>query len=169
MRDHTKSRAFTLLEMLIAIVIFTLISVYLYKSLATLNSTNRFYGDKLQTISHDHKVLKTIYMDLSLAVIRSVFTVNQDEHFDVILLQTKNSVHRRTMPYVAYLVWEEKFYRIESSQRLSYPFNEDQEMLVDELGEMEHFRLYSSKTHFLLDYQPKDEEPRLMKIRGMNY
>lgn len=169
MRQSGSTRAFTLLEMLIAIVIFTLISVYLYKSLATLNSTNRFYGEKLRSISHDHKILKTIYLDLSLAVIRSVFIVSQDEHFDVILMQTKHSVHRRTMPYVAYLVLENKFYRIESSQQLSYPFNEDQEMIVDELGEMEHFRLYSSKTHFLLDYEPKDEDPQLMKIRGLNY
>lgn len=170
MSSHHRSRAFTLLEMLIAIVIFTLISVYLYKSLATLNQSNRFYGERLDAIAHERKILKTIYLDLSLAVIRSVVTVNQDEDIDVVLMQTKHSVHRNVMPYVAYVVTEQQqLYRIESMNRLSYPFSEDDDLTVDKLGPMQHFRLYSSKKHFLLDYRIGDSDPKLIKIRGLNY
>lgn len=162
------SKAFTLLEMLIAIVIFTLISLFLYRSLSTVNSTNKFYGEKLDRIAYEQKLLKTIYLDLSMAVIRSVFIVNQDADTDVVVMQTSHSVHQRIMPYVGYLVRNKKLFRIESSQLLTYPFNEETEMIVDEVGEIEHFRLYGSKTHFLLDYS-SDQDPKLMKIRGLNY
>lgn len=162
------SKAFTLLEMLIAIVIFTLISIFLYRSLSTVNSTNRFYGQQLNRISYEQKLLKTLYLDLSMAVIRSVFIINQDKDTDVVLMQTSHSVHQRILPYVGYVVRNKKLYRIESSDKLAYPFNEETEMVVDEVGEIEHFRLYASKTHFLLDYS-SNEDPKLMKIRGLNY
>jgi len=164
----SRSKAFTLLEMLIAIMIFTLISIFLYRSLATLNSTNKFYGEKLSQIAYDQKLLKTIYLDLSMAVIRSVYIINQDRDTAVVLMQTSHSVHRRVMPYVGYVVRNKKLFRVESSQKLTYPFNEVNEMIVDEVGAIEHFRLYSSKTHFLLDYS-SDQDPKLMKVRGLNY
>lgn len=164
----SRSKAFTLLEMLIAIMIFTLISIFLYRSLATLNSSNKFYGEKLSQIAYDQKLLKTIYLDLSMAVIRSVYIINQDRDTDVVLMQTSHSVHRRVMPYVGYVVRNKKLFRVESSQKLTYPFNEESEMIVDEVGAIEHFRLYSSKTHFLLDYS-SDQDPKLMKVRGLNY
>lgn len=170
MRGTSNTRAFTLLEMLIAIVIFTLISIYLYRSLSTLNNTNSFYGERLEAVAHDRKVLKTIYLDLSLAVIRSVVTVNQDEDIDVVLMQTKHSVHRKVMPYVAYVVTEERqLYRIESMDRLNYPFSEEDDLTVDKLGPMQHFRLYTGKKHFLLDYRIGDTDPKLVKIRGLEY
>ena len=168
-RTGSLNRAFTLLEMLIAITIFSLIVLYLYQSLSTLNSTNRFYGEKLNSMSHDQKLLKTIYLDLSTAVIRTVNIINEDPFTDIVLMQTAHSVHRRIMPYVGYIIKEGELFRIESSQKLSYPLSIENEMVVDELGQIQHFRLYSSPTHFLLDYRSHSKEPRLLKIRALNY
>jgi prepilin-type N-terminal cleavage/methylation domain-containing protein len=52
MRRH----AFTLIEMMIAITLFSVVMIFLYQSMATLDKSNRFYSDKLQEISTEQSV-----------------------------------------------------------------------------------------------------------------
>lgn len=161
-------KGFTLLELLIAVTIFSLILLYLYQSLATLQGANAFYGERLESAKQQHRVLKSIYLDLSLS--GNVEIVNEEKAFDVVLMQTSNSLHRRIMPYVGYRVKEGLLYRIESSKKLSYPFDADQPMSVDLLGSAKRFRLYlnQAKTHYLLDLQYSDGKETFVKVRAFN-
>jgi len=160
--------AFTLVEMMIAITLFSVVMIFLYQSMASLDKSNRFYGDKLQTITTEQSLFKTLYLDLTLARANSdeIISINKDE--DLLLLQTSHVIHTHVMPYIAYFVKEKHLYRVESATRLSYPFESNLNALIDDFGEVKKFRLYKNSTHFLLHIDIDGKTDNLLKIRYLD-
>lgn len=161
-------RGFTLLELLIAVSLLSIIMLYLYQSLSTLQEGNRFYGETLKQVNREQKLLKVLYLDLALSEKGSVTVVDEDRNHDIVLMQTAHSIHHRIMPYVGYVINQHGLFRIESSQELTYPLRGDEEMQIDPLGAFDHFRVYRTKTHFLVDIWPLEGEQQLFKVRGYN-
>jgi len=138
-----KKSAFTLIELLISIVILSILMLFLYKSYANLNRSNRLLHEEVQKISKIQKIKKTILMDFTRAL--SVKILNQDTKIDIGFLQTTNSLHLRINPYVGYIVKDKILYRIESLKELKeYPLVADSEFIAEELGEVKIFRIYKS-------------------------
>ena len=164
MRRH----AFTLIEMMIAITLFAVIMIFLYESIASLDKSNRFYGDKLSAMTTEQSLFRTLYLDLSLSEPNVGEIVNVDKNEDVVLIQTSHIVHSHVMPYVAYLVKEKHLYRIESATKLVYPFESNLNVLIDDFGEVQTFRLYKNSTHFLLHLSFDGKKDNLLKIRHLN-
>ncbi len=156
------------MELLLAISILSIIMLFLYETLATLHKTNTIYGERLDVTSKQEKFLKTFSSDMSLAIGKSVTIQNLDKDGDILLFQTSHSVHQRIMPYVGYIYVDEVLYRIEASEKFTYPLTGDEEMVVDSLGAVKRFRIYRTKTHYLLDMQHEGEQPILFKIRALN-
>lgn len=163
MRRH----AFTLIEMMIAITLFSVVMIFLYQSMASLDKSNRFYGDKLQSISTEQSLFKTLYLDLALSESNVGEIININKNEDIVLMQTRHVVHTHVMPYVAYLVKKNHLYRVESSAKLSYPFESNLNVLIDDFGEVKKFRLYKNSTHFLLHLN-FDGQESLLKIRHLD-
>ncbi len=161
-------RGFTLIEMMIAISLFTVVMIFLYQAMATVDKSNQFYGDKLKSIISEQKLTKTLYLDLSLSLANSgeVNSVNRNE--DMLFLQTSHVVHDHIMPYVVYYVKEKHLYRIESAQKLTYPFDTNVNVIIDDLGPIHTFRIYKNSTHFLIDISSDGKEENLMKVRYLN-
>jgi len=162
-----RRQAFTLIEMMIAITLFSVVMIFLYQSMATLDKSNRFYSDKLQDISTEQALFKTLFLDLSLSTANSgeINNINKDE--DMVFLQTSHVVHTHVMPYIVYFIKDKHLYRVESATKLSYPFESNLNALIDDFGEVKKFRLYKNSTHFLLHLNI-DGEDNLMKIRHFN-
>ncbi len=160
--------AFTLIEMMIAITLFSVVMIFLYQSMATLDKSNRFYGHKLDDIKTQQSLVKTLYLDLSLSVANSgeINNINSDE--DMVFMQTSHVLHTHVMPYVVYLVKNRHLYRVESVSKLSYPFESNINALIDDFGEVKKFRLYKNSTHFLLHLNIDGKEETLLKIRHLN-
>lgn len=163
-----KRRAFTLIEMMIAITLFSVVMIFLYQSVASLDKSNRFYGGKLEEITAEQLLFKTLYLDLSLTEPKTDEIINVDKDEDIVLLQTSNMIHSRIMPYVAYLIKEKHLYRVESATKLSYPFEHNLDARIDDFGEVHRFRLYKNSTHFLLHANIDGKNDTLLKIRHLN-
>lgn len=169
MKSSTKS-GFTLLEMLIAIVIFSLISIYLYQTLSTLRQSNERHGHKIGTVTDEYTFIKVMFLDLALSIGGSVDITEEDTKLDEIWMQTSHTLHRRTLPYVGYIVRNGVLYRIESPR----PPTEEEPLevisyyLVDKLMKVEHFRVYVSEGHFLVDIKEPGKPARLFKAPGFN-
>ena len=161
-------RAFTLVEMLIAVALLAVIMIFLYQSVATLQRSNTFYGEKLETIIDQQQLYKTIFLDLSLSIEEQGEILNQSRDKDVVLMQTSHVVHNHIMAYIAYFIKEKHLYRIESYQRLKYPFESNLNVQIDDFGPMKTFRLYKNKTHFLLHTSSDGNKESLLKIRHLN-
>jgi len=159
--------AFTLIEMMIAITLLSVIMIFLYQSMASLDKSNRFYGERLQSISTEQSLYKTLYLDLTLSEPNSGEIINIDKDKDILLLQTSHVVHTNVMPYVAYVLKEKHLYRIESATRLTYPFDSDLNALIDDFGEVQKFRLYKNSTHYLLHLNIDGKQDNLFKIRHL--
>ncbi|MGB5964808.1 MAG: prepilin-type N-terminal cleavage/methylation domain-containing protein [Sulfurimonadaceae bacterium] len=163
-----RRNGFTLIEMMIAITLFSVVMIFLYQSMATLDKSNQFYSDKLQSISTEQSLFKTLYLDLSLSESNSGEINNINKNEDMVFLQTSHVVHTHVMPYVVYFVKENHLYRVESASKLSYPFESNINALIDDFGEVKKFRLYKNSTHFLLHLNINGKEENLLKIRHLN-
>ena len=159
-------RAFTLLELMIAISLLSIIMLYLYQTLSTLQTGNSFYGERLDRAEKQQKILRTLYLDLALSDNQIVTIVNEEKDHDIVLMRSLNSVHGRIKPYIGYIFNDNGLFRIESSDKLEYPLSRDLEMQVDYLGDYRQFRIYRSKVHFLADLIDAEGEAHLFKIRG---
>jgi len=162
-----KRQAFTLIEMMIAITLFSVVMIFLYQSMATLEKSNRFYSDKLHDISREQSLFKTLYLDLSLSSADNGVIDNINKNEDMVFLQTSHVIHTHVMPYIVYFIKDKHLYRVESTTKLTYPFESNLNVLIDDFGEVKKFRLYKNSTHFLLHLNI-DGEDNLMKIRHFN-
>ena len=163
-----RRRAFTLIEMMIAITLFSVVMIFLYQSVASLGKSNRFYGDKLEVITTEQLLLKTLYLDLALSVPNTDQIVSINKNEDIVLMQTSHIIHTHVMPYVAYFIKDKHLYRIESATKLTYPFERDLNVVIDDFGEANSLRLYKNSTHFLLHINIDGKTDNLLKIRHLN-
>lgn len=171
-----KRRAFTLIEMMIAIVIFSLVVVLLYKSYDSLKRSNTKQAQINQKMQRLWQIKKLLYLDFTLALQSDVSVLSQEKNEDVVILQTSNSIHNRTNPYVAYVIKDETLYRIESLRKLTYPFDADVTGDVDEIGKVKRFRIYKALKkerenivqYYLIDIKFQTGETILYKVAAFN-
>ncbi len=165
--------AFTLIELMVSISILSIMMIFLYQSYSAINSSNKNLKHEIRGITGAQKLKKVIYLDFSLALHKSVKILNQDAKEDVVFFQSSNSMHQRYEPYIAYIVKEDKLYRLESLKEFKeYPLSMDSEFDVDYLGEVDSFRVYKSsndkKELYLLHAEFKNFEDILLKIKVLN-
>jgi hypothetical protein len=147
--------------------------LFLYKSYDMLNRSNRLLAEETKELSKKYLLRKTLYLDLSTAIHKSVKILNQDQQTDILFLQSKHSIHKRVNPYVAYIFKDKKLYRLESLRPfVEYPLGADSEFVVDELGDVKIFRVYKSKSTaeevYLLHILFEDKEEILLKTKVLN-
>ena len=164
-------KAFTLVELMVSILILSIMMLFLYKTYAGLNKSNKLYALEIEKINTLERIKKTIYLDITQAM--SIKIQNQSPTEDVVFMQTTHSVHKRINPYVVYILKEKKLYRLESLREISeYPLRAESEFVIDELAGMELFRLYPSKEQnkqlYLLHALFENKDEFLVKIKGLN-
>lgn len=138
-----RRNAFTLMEMMVSIVIFSIMVLFLYKSYAQLHVTNNFFADKSQELGSYLKKKQTVYLDFTLAHYNSIKILNQNKEEDVVFMQTNNSLYGRIHPYVAYIKKDKELYRLESLRAFeNYPLKSDSDFFGESLGEVKGFRIY---------------------------
>jgi prepilin-type N-terminal cleavage/methylation domain-containing protein len=155
---------FTLLELMISIVIFSMITIYLYGTLDTLRRSNSAHGEQLGESAYHARIYKTLFLDLALCDRNQTSLISESRELDTLLTRTSHSVHRRIMPYVGYVVRHGTLYRFESYRPPETPLEVNDLMIVDRLVPVERFRVYSNKTHYLLDMKLKGKEEQLLKV-----
>ena len=170
-------RAFTLIEMMISVVIFSIVVVFLYRAYGSLQHSNQKYETLQQKLDKEFKLKKLLYLDFSLLVDGNVTVLHQDTSSDVVFLQTSHSIHDRINPYVAYIFKEGMLYRMESLYPFrEYPLGVDRVGDVDVLVHAKRFRLYGALKKdgnninrlYLLDLLQTDGEHIVYKIRALN-
>ncbi|MBA1437548.1 MAG: prepilin-type N-terminal cleavage/methylation domain-containing protein [Epsilonproteobacteria bacterium] len=163
-------KAFSLIELMIAIVLLSIIMVFLYKSYAELNLQRGVYVKKVDQIKHLQRIKKTIFLDITQALDKLKIT-SEEKTIDLVSLQSSHSLHDRIHPYIRYLVREKKLYRLESLQPLHLPLNSEDFFDADMLLEVKGFKVYESKNKpksYLVDITLPDKQRITLKIRAFN-
>ena len=162
-------KAFTLIEMMIAVSILSLMMLFLYKSYADLNRSNKFFKTQAQEIKTQELIKQTLFLDIYLALDNGINILNQGKNLDIVYTQTSHSLHKKYNPYLAYTVNDSKLYRLESlTPFTNFPIPSDKEFTVDYLGEVNTFKLYKStnkkKNSYFLHVDFKKQDKVLLKI-----
>lgn len=164
--------AFTLIEIIIAITILSIMMLYLYKSYASLNLSNTFYQKEATQIKETKSKQKILFLDFSLLLLGEHEILKKDRKEDVVFLQTSNSIHGRINPYVAYVIKDARLYRIESYKKMTMEnFGVERALDIDDFGEVKKFRVYennSEKLYFLIDVAFENSSNLLLKVRSLN-
>ncbi len=163
-----RRNAFTLIEMMIAISLFAVVMIFLYQAMATVDKSNIFYTKRLKEITTQQSLYKTIYLDLALSQPKTGQIENISKEEDMVFMQTSHVLHTHVMPYVVYFVKDKHLYRVESANKLTYPFESNINAIVDDFGPVINFRVYKNSTHFLLHININGKDDNLMKIRQLN-
>ncbi|WP_457748068.1 prepilin-type N-terminal cleavage/methylation domain-containing protein [Sulfurimonas sp.] len=164
-------KAFTLIELMISIMILSIIMLFLYKSYSELNLANKVYKEESLSLQKTATLKKSIYLDISLALYKSISISNVDKQTDTLFMQSTHSLHRRINPYIVYVVNNSKLYRVESFKKLQeYPFDNDAVFDVDYIGKVKIFRVYKSqnKEAYLLDILFDDTTHIIQKVKLLN-
>jgi len=163
-------KAFTLIEMMISITILSIMMIYLYSANASINKSNIFYAKQVNKLNQLTLKKRVLFLDLSLTLYQKILIVHTDKDEDMLFLQTTNSLHKRTNPFVVYIVKNKKLYRLESFKKLTYPFSEADKFDVDYFGDIDVFRVYKQKKRetFLVDLKFKNADNILMKVNALN-
>jgi prepilin-type N-terminal cleavage/methylation domain-containing protein len=108
-------KSFTLIEVMISIVLFSIIILFLYQTLDITKKTNQFYSKKLE-IKQDENRLKRLFFDDFINKQNNNIKILKDQRDNNILsLSTSNTYHNPFFTNITYLLSKDgKLIRIES-------------------------------------------------------
>jgi len=165
---HAK-RAFTLIELIISIMIIALIVTYLYQSLGVLKKSNEMLASRDTTRQNEDKIKKLFLLDILQSTTLTI-RKSEDRNFDLLEMETLNSLHNIKKPKVTYLITkrEKKLIRIEGVA-YELPLNRDTVYGVkfDEVMEnITHFKLYlnQKKNRVLINIKEKGKPLSVFEV-----
>lgn len=164
--------AFTLIEMLISITIFSIMMLYLYNTYSSLNLSNNKLKNEVDKIKKIDKIRKIIFLDYTLAIKGKVEIENRDKDEDFVFFQSSHSIHRRFNPYIVYMLKDKHLYRLESLKKISsYELSSDAEFDIEDLGKVQSFRVYKAtkkRQSFLVAIDFASMDDVLLKVNPLN-
>jgi prepilin-type N-terminal cleavage/methylation domain-containing protein len=115
-------KAFTLIELMLAIIILSVLILAMNNIIVNLKSTKDFLNDILNKNNKNTLFIKTLYYDLLNATsIKIVHSVNKN--YDRLYIQTDNTLYNLISPFVIWYVSKNKntLIRIESPFNIKLP------------------------------------------------
>jgi prepilin-type N-terminal cleavage/methylation domain-containing protein len=115
-------KAFTLIELMLAIIILSVLILAMNNIIVNLKSTKDFLSDILNKNNKNTLFIKTLYYDLLNATsIKVVHSVNKN--YDRLYIQTDNTLYNLISPFVIWYVSKNKntLIRIESPFNIKLP------------------------------------------------
>jgi len=162
-------KAFTLIEIMLAIMILAVLLLAINNIIANLKSTKDF----LQNISNKEKknelFIKTLYYDILNS---NTMTVKHsfDSDYDRIYLNTKNSLYNLINPYVIWYVSKKNnsLIRVESPFKITLP--SDRVFFADKFAEnVKIFKIFSKNKKELIFVQTANKKPLYFEMINKNY
>ncbi len=150
-------KAFTLIEIIVAVFIFSIIMIYMYDLLAITKNSSVSY-EKIYIKDKKSQNLKRIfYNDIFNQTDPYKYTkIKSNQHFSTYMLRTKNSLHDLANPYVSYKVIKGNLYRFECVRAFKFPINEEMKdkIFIDKLAsKINSFLVYEYKNSKLISYE----------------
>ncbi len=116
-RDYIK-KGFTLVEVLVSITILAILFTFLSKTINTTKNQNKPYLKKATKIYQESKVFKLLINDFSQVI--GAASIIYGKRFDIVRMQTKNSIHNIIEPYVTYFISKKELALIRTESLVKY-------------------------------------------------
>ncbi len=163
-------RAFTLVELMIAITLTALLLTLLYNSANTITKSGEKYLTKeKELIQNVQKIQKLLTLDLLNSDINSTSISNiEPSEPSTILLHTSNSLHDIENPWVLYKTTQNnELLRIESPYKPKLPLTQQYSpnIFVDLIcNRVKKFNIHKVKSEFLVIFQCQQNRPTIFRL-----
>jgi len=143
-------KSFTILELIIAIMIFSLVYLSMSNVIENLKNSESFIKTFYKQNSFNEKILKTLYLDLINS--DNIKIVRRNQNFSTIYIHTTNSLYGLSSPFVVWYVTNSKnLIRIESIDKRLLPI-EKTGYLYD-FGKVKIFRIFQNKKKYFVFFK----------------
>lgn len=167
-----KSRAFTIVELLISVALIGLIIVYLYSVSGNLQKSNQFYDAKQQKEDAENRIKELFFRDIiEIASNEINITEGFDKEYSILNFKTHNSLHGLANPYVMYAVSREDSTLIRSESMVDFNFSDEnffnKTKSIEIVKDVEKFLVSSdekNKKKFLFFLQKSGESPIYFEV-----
>jgi prepilin-type N-terminal cleavage/methylation domain-containing protein len=154
-------RAFTLIEIVVSIAIFSIIAVYMYQAINTMQKSNELNSMHYSEDTKKQKIIRLFYNDIfSKTDIYAAANITNSDEFDIFRLRTKNSIHAMINPHVVYFVNDNSLYRIESRETENIPLSHDSAQRVKSdklLDNVTLFRVNANRNSYIISYESSEK------------
>ncbi len=155
-------KAFTLVEIIIAIFIFSIIMVYLYDVIAVAKKSTTAYEKMYKKDEESQRVKRLFYNDIFNQTDPYLDTsVKIKDNFTTYFLRTNNSLYDNISPFVAYRVINNDLYRFESPKKFTLPLSQEDENRVQFdkiISNLDSFLIYKYKNSSLISYKKNNSQ-----------
>lgn len=111
-------KAFTLVEILISITLFSIIVLFLYQTLDMTKKTNSFYSEKLTQLEENNRIKKIFFLDFIYKKDVDIVIDRDREQNSLLHFSSSNTYHNPFFTNITYMVSREKnLLRIESKEK----------------------------------------------------
>jgi prepilin-type N-terminal cleavage/methylation domain-containing protein len=164
-----KRSAFTLIELLISIALFGLITVFMFGAIDELRNQHTFFQEKEEIISKKNQILSLLRRDLNLASSVRVIASSSRDFDTVTILGSNLSLYGSDRPYVVWLILkaDNTLLRLESLAPITLPIKPEALYRIhsDRIEKnCEQFRLYDSPHHRLIYVKFTDQSPLMLEV-----
>ena len=159
-------KAFTLLELMLAIVILGLIVTFLMQTTGSLQQGQNILSSKVEAKGATIKMIKLLHEDLFSG---TDMNITESDDYSMIALRTQSSIYGINHPYVRWFADPKKkiLLRSESSKPYLPPFDNEKlfEIHLDAVAECEWFKAVpSSNRGSLLLGMKCDQTPMVFEL-----
>lgn len=164
-------KAFSLVEVVIAITIFMILILFLYKTLDQTKHTNKLFEDKKTALENKNRIYNIFLEDIAEIKGKTTPTILQDRDKNSrFMIESNNTYHNTNYNHIAYMISSNsKLVRVESFEKLiksaqdpvpSYDFYEKAyiDILLDEVEYFEVSKKSNNKGYlFVIKQKNKDK------------
>ena len=143
-----RRNAFTLMELLVSVSLLMLITIFMYSAIGSTKISNKVLARQAEEEQNRTMVFNLLYRDLFESFsIETILT--KDKHYTLIEMQTHNTLHDITAPYVTYFVnsQSKKLIRLEAARKIVLPVKYEEKFAIHAdviLAKVNDFNLYKS-------------------------
>jgi len=110
---YIKRKAFTLVEIIIAIAVFSIAALVMYSVLSQVKKEKKSFYKRYEKNNHLVELKRLIYQDLVGAK-----DIKTNSKKDILIFKSTNSLYGITNPYILYILKNSTLYRIEYIKKI---------------------------------------------------
>lgn len=160
--------AFTLIELLVSIVLFGLITFFLFHAIDELRNQQTFFHKKQIHLEQKNKILSLMQSDFDRSQVSITPSASKD--FDsASIIGSNRSLYGMNEPYVTWVVLKDEntLIRLESAYPITVPIRPESLYLTHSDVISKHceiFRIYDSPTHRLIYLKIENQSPLMAEV-----
>jgi len=160
-------KAFTLIEIILSIFLFSIIMMFLFKATANLRHNNKNFQISINKDTKKLKFIALLQKDLIMSNSKSFKFNNTNKDKTIITFRTNNSIYNISKPYVTWRVLKNsnKLVRVESNQQ--YNKNNENYHLIVASDNCKIFQIYKGKKGYLIYIKDNLDKELITEVKSI--